>query len=75
MTNVIPFPDLRISQAVDSEIFNEAQVRAFVERFQRDAPEAVVELTNKMRVATKTAQLLQLLITEIQIRLDAGALR
>lgn len=70
MSNVLAFPSLRPACVDRSDIFDEAEIQAFVIRNAVRKPERVQDLKRKLQLATKVAGLLGHLVDTIRLDLD-----
>lgn len=71
MSNVIAFPETKPTSGPLAGIFDEARVRAYAERHAQEHPERILEMNVRLRLASKTAELLHNMIEEIRTELDA----
>lgn len=70
MSNVIAFPDLRPIGENHARIFDELRILAYADRHSQQ-PERIAEMSNRLKLAAKTAELLYALIEDIKAEFNA----
>jgi len=70
VSNVLVFPTLRPAGFDRSDLFDEAEIQAFVIRNAVCNPERVQDLKRKLQLATRAAGLLGHLVDTIRLDLD-----
>lgn len=72
MSNILAFPNSGKAPEIREVLFDEAQIRAYVERYARHAPQRVAALRTNLQLANKVAAGLHELIESIKLELECS---